>query len=242
MEKSIKELRNEEGNAGEVATIEPLEVVCILDQSGSMQTIVNDVTGGFNSFVKKERKSSEGTSSLTLVTFNTEHKYVQENKSINDIEDLTNDNYSPGGGTALLDAIGSTIESVDKRLEDDQKVIFVIITDGEENSSSQYTLDKIKELVKEQQDKGREFVFLGANIDSFAQGGNMGFMATSSANFTANARDTRVMYAASNTAVDSYRIHGSGSLNMESLMSSARVAEDIKEAETTSNTEEKKED
>ena len=145
------------------------EIVIVLDRSGSMETIASDMTGGFNSFVVDQKKAN-GDCMMTLVQFDTKYETVYSGKSIRDVPDLK---LNPRGSTALLDAIGRTIVDTQERLDGMSdppgRVIFVVITDGLENSSSEYQKSRINELIEERDGKW-QFVFLGANQDAIQEG------------------------------------------------------------------------
>jgi uncharacterized protein YegL len=156
------------------------EIVFILDESGSMSPVKDDTIGGFNQFVEDQKKLP-GFADFTLVKFSDYYKVINEGVDIVNIPDLDRNSYTPSFSTALLDAVGKTIELVKKRLEKvtegnkPGKVLFAILTDGEENASREYTTSKIQDLVKEARDKnGWEFLFLGADIDAWSGGSSMG--------------------------------------------------------------------
>ena len=146
------------------------ELIFILDMSGSMSYLTNDTIGGFNSIIEKQKKT-EGEANVTLVCFDDRYITVYDNIPIDEVPTLTDKEYCPCGMTALYDAVGSTITRVGNRLnntpEDErpEKVIVSITTDGQENSSQEYTFNRLKEMIKHQQDKySWEFIFLGADI------------------------------------------------------------------------------
>ena len=156
------------------------EIVAILDRSGSMERLTNDTIGGFNSFLK-EQKEIPGEAVLTTVLFNESYLLLHDRRDIKKIKPITNKDYVAKGRTALLDAMGKTINDIGLKLhntpEEDRpcKVIFFIITDGEENSSVEYSNEKVKGMVELQRNTySWEFIFLGANIDSFSVAGSMG--------------------------------------------------------------------
>ena len=187
------------------------EIVCIIDRSGSMQSIVTDAIGGFNSFLEDQKKIP-GEATLTYIQFDTEYEVVHENKPIQDVNPIDSKTYVPRGGTALLDAIGKTIDTVGKRLSSTpeenkpDKVIFVILTDGEENSSSKYSLTKIKEKITHQKDKYQwEFIFLAANQDAFAGAFNMGIDRKDTTAFNATGAGIRSTYSIASDALRCYR-------------------------------------
>lgn len=157
-----------------------IELIVIIDESGSMGNVKSDTIGGFNSFLETHQKLG-GDAKLTLVKFDTKYSIVNNGTPVQDVLKLDKDTYYPGGMTALLDAVGKTIDEVGKRLsgtpEDErpEKVMVMIITDGEENSSKEYTLDQVRNKIKEQQDTWKwEFVFLGADQDAWSNASSMG--------------------------------------------------------------------
>lgn len=156
------------------------EIVVILDESGSMSSVKNDTIGGFNTFLETHQKLP-GFANLTFVKFDTSYNIVYNGKDVKEVPPLNEDTYTPHGCTALLDAVGKTIDEVGIRLsntnenERPEKVMFVILTDGEENSSREYHLDMIKEKIKHQTEKYNwDFIFLGANQDAWSSATSMG--------------------------------------------------------------------
>ncbi|WP_202108542.1 vWA domain-containing protein [Succinivibrio dextrinosolvens] len=153
-----------------------VDLVIILDKSGSMHGMESDTIGGFNSMLDKQRKLDVKTD-VTTVMFNNKSDYIHERKPLGDIKNITGDDYVPQGTTALLDCVGETIDKVsgyyavnDKK----NKVIFAIITDGKENSSREYTKKIVKKLIEDKKESGWEFIFLGANIDAVSEAGAIG--------------------------------------------------------------------
>jgi len=148
------------------------EIVVVLDRSGSMSSIKKATIDGFNEFLQGQR-AVEGVCKLTLVQFDNNYEEVYKDKDILAAEPLTDATYTPRGSTALLDAIGNAIiDRKDKirRMDADMrptKVVFVIITDGEENASTGFTGSQIKEMIQHQEDVEKwDFMFLGANQDA----------------------------------------------------------------------------
>ena len=186
------------------------EVVFILDRSGSMAGLVDDTIGGFNSFIRDQR-NADGECFLTTVLFDDQYEILHDHIDLKEVKDITAKEYFPRGMTALLDALGKTINAVGERLaktdEGDrpERVIFVVTTDGQENSSREFAITKIKEMVKHQEDKYKwEFLFLGANIDAFGAGGSMGMSMKGVTNYAANAVGTAALYSSvSNFVADS---------------------------------------
>jgi len=173
-----------------------------------MRTIQSDAEGGFNAFID-EQKKVPGEAVVTLVTFDDRYDLVYEAKPINDVEPFM---LYPRAQTALLDAIGKTINSVGERLfktpEDDrpEKVIVCILTDGQENSSHEFQRHQIKEMINHQRDVYKwEFVFLAANQDAFAAADSIGIVKSMTSGFTADANGTRGAYVFMAQAVSDYR-------------------------------------
>lgn len=156
-----------------------MDRVFILDRSGSMEACRDDTIGGFNAFLTEQKKEG-GT--LTLVQFDHEYLVSYTSKPITDVEPLTGETFNPRGSTALLDAIGKTI----KRNANLTNPTVIILTDGHENSSHEYTKAHVKDLIEEYQKKGWTFVYLGANQDAFAEAGNLGIAPGATMNYDAN--------------------------------------------------------
>ena len=187
------------------------EIICIIDRSGSMSAIVNDAIGGFNAFLEEQKKFS-GEATLTFVQFDTEYEVVHENRPLNDVPPLDNSTYRPRGMTALLDAVGRTIEDTGRRLSNipnesrPDKIIVAILTDGEENSSRKYNLSQIREMVTHQKEKYQwEFIYLGANQDAFAEAAKFGIDSKDTANFAATGKGVRNAYNSMSDTVAQYR-------------------------------------
>jgi len=188
-------------------------IAVLLDRSGSMGDIKDDAIGGFNCFLK-EQKAAGANATLTLVQFDTESTdVVHESMPILEVPDLNHQTFQPRGGTPLLDALGQTIDSTGRALaaipeaNRPNKVVFVVITDGQENSSHQHTKASVKERIDRQSSQYNwQFVFLGANQDAFDEAGAVGIAMGNAANF-APAR-MQVAFAATAANVASYRRSG----------------------------------
>lgn len=179
-----------------------VKIVFVLDESGSMATLRNDLIGGFNTTIK-DQQSVAGEADVTLITFSSSVKTVFENKPLADVELLTEDSYKPSGGTAMNDAIGIALDRVIS--DNPEKAIINIFTDGYENASREYTPDKVKGLVKQAENRGYQVVFLAANIDQVAVGTSYGFALDSIQGFVGNAKGTTEAYASASNATRSYR-------------------------------------
>ena len=191
------------------------EVVFIIDNSGSMFHLVDDTIGGFNGFIEKQ-KAVEGDAYLTTVLFNTKHNTLHDHIDIREVEPMTDKEYRVGGGTALLDAIGDTIDAVQSRIDDTavmkrpDGVICVIITDGEENSSTKFKKDQIKKMIEHQKKShGWEFVFLGATMEAVQDARGLGISYETSTTYGATSIGTATAYNCVDKAVTSHRHTGS---------------------------------
>lgn len=140
-----------------------IDLICILDKSGSMRSLAEKVRENFNTLVQ-EYQSSENNVKLTLVTFDSTSTTIIDREAIDEVKPITEEDYKPLGTTAMLDAIGKTIIGFDKINK--REVIVMIHTDGAENSSTIFNLDSIKYIIEVQQERGWDFHFAGANIDA----------------------------------------------------------------------------
>lgn len=158
-----------------------VNITFVIDKSGSMYESISDVIGGFNSFIKDQKLINEGKITVSLYTFNDNVDNVYNNIDINEIKPLNEENYQPGGCTALNDAVGMAIDKVGESLaalnEDErpETVIMVIMTDGEENSSIEYDTVKVREMIAHQTDKYNwKFIYLGTDITTTKHADNLG--------------------------------------------------------------------
>jgi hypothetical protein len=193
-------------------------ILMILDRSGSMAPLADDTVGGFNAFIQ-DQKAEPGDAVVTLVLFNHEYEVFHNARPIRQMEPLTANAYHPGGNTALLDAVGRAVYDLGKSLSEmdekdrPSKVIVVIMTDGQENASKEYKRDQIRKIVSEQSEKYCwSFLFLGANIDAFAEAGAIGVAKASTMNFVANADGVRRSLGIVSASVADFRSGGSGKL------------------------------
>ncbi len=183
------------------------EIVCIIDRSGSMASIIDDAIGGFNSFLKDQR-AIPGKAYLTLVRFDNEYEVVYESKPILDMPDVTEETLRPRGTTAMWDAIGKTLEDTRDRMKlamHDYKVIVVILTDGAENDSRSYDEEKVKGLIEEGKKQSWEFLFLGANIDAFAVSKSINLNAAQTVQYEHTSRGIVSAYNSMSNTVASFR-------------------------------------
>lgn len=205
------------------------EIVYIMDESGSMGRFTQDTIHGFNSYILEQQKQP-GEAYLTTVCFNSDVNVIHDHVHINEVSPLTGLQYRPMGMTALLDAVGGTIESVGRRLaltkEEDRPahVIFVINTDGEENSSKEYALPQVKEMILHQQGKySWQFLFIGVGIDAFEASRDLGIAAINTASYAATTDGIQATYSGMSCATKSIRTTGVLDANW-SLSSTADAA------------------
>ena len=183
-------------------------IAALLDRSGSMEAIKSDSEGGFNSLIADQR-TEPGEARVTLAQFDTEYEVVYANRPIADVGPLR---LKPRGMTALLDSIGRLITDVGAELsalpelERPGKVIVVVVTDGLENSSVEWTVDAVSKAIKRQQDEySWEFIFLGANMDAVEVGRSMGFAADRSMTFAPSAAGVGHSYRANSRLISRVR-------------------------------------
>ena len=175
------------------------ELVFIIDRSGSMSGLESDTIGGFNSLVKKQKKE-DGQCYVSTVLFSDRSKVIHDRVSISDIKEMTEDDYCPNGCTALIDAIGGAIKHISSvhryiRPEDvPEHTMFVITTDGLENSSHKYSSKEVKKMVREKEKEGWEFLFIGANIDSVETAQSFGISSDRAVNYHADSKGTEILY------------------------------------------------
>ena len=176
------------------------ELVFILDRSGSMSGLESDTIGGFNGMIAQHR-SEGGDVLVSTVLFDHENEVVHDRVRIADVPALTSKEYYTRGCTALLDAMGDAIHHIKNvhkyaRPEDrPARTMFIITTDGMENSSTRYTADQVRAMVKQQEEAGWAFVFLGANIDAVEVAGGLGIRPEFAAEFACDAAGVRENFA-----------------------------------------------
>ena len=195
-----------------IKNLKKMELVFILDRSGSMSGLELDTIGGFNSVLEKQKKDRNGEVNVTTALFDNEYELLHSKIPIQEVKPLTEKEYFVRGSTALLDAIGKTISQVKaeqnklKTKEKSGKVLFVIITDGMENASKEYTVNAIKKLISEQKEKENwEFLFLGANIDAIKTAESFGIEKSKAAQYKSDSTGTQLNYESINNAVETLR-------------------------------------
>ena len=186
-----------------------VELVFILDRSGSMGGLESDTIGGYNSMLSKQKKEKTGKVSVTTVLFDDQYELLYNQVPIEKVSPMTEEEYYVRGSTALLDAIGKTVMQVkanqDKK-EIKDKVLFVIITDGMENASREYRVEQVKKLIEERKEKDKwEFLFLGANIDAIGTAGRLGIDSSRATQYKSDKQGTVKNYEVLNEAIKEVR-------------------------------------
>ena len=176
------------------------EIVFILDRSGSMKGSEAVTIGGYNSFLKRQQ-SEEGTALVTTVLFDDRYELLHDAIDIHSVVPITTEEYFTRGSTALLDAVGSTIDRVGNRAP--EKAIFVIITDGRENASREYTYTQINSIIKEKQQEGWEFIYLGADLSDLQDAERLGIRHNRRASFDKG--QTHEVYGHMSDNISEYR-------------------------------------
>ena len=205
------------------------EIVFILDKSGSMAGLEKDTIGGFNALIEKQ-KQADGEVTVTTVLFNHHYTLLHDRIDIKGIAPLTEAQYNVSGTTALLDAIGNSInkmleiQSVTLKEAQPDNVLFVITTDGEENSSTQYDVNTIKKFISKQKELGWEFMFLGANIDAIQTASKFGLQANDAVDFIADSQGTQVIYEALAEQIISVRSTGKRASNWKASIEKDTMA------------------
>ena len=187
------------------------ELVFILDKSGSMSGLEKDTIGGFNTMLEQQRKV-DGECVITTVLFDNRYELLHDRIDIRAVQPITGKEYFVGGSTALLDAIGKTIHkigSVQKNTTEEyraEKVMFVIITDGEENASRHYSSAQIRQMIQHQKERyGWEFIFLGANIDAVETAGRFGIDADRAVDYVPDGEGTELNFRMMSETVATFR-------------------------------------
>lgn len=185
--------------------IKPARILFVLDRSGSMSNRKNDAIGGYNSFLADQKKLKAKTR-VTLAQFDNIYEVVHDNVDIQEIPDLTSKTFEPRGSTALYDAIGRTVNLHRATAQNDELTILVVITDGEENSSREFSHAAVQALLKDVQDNlGWEVMFLGSNIDAQAVGGSMGIKLSNTMTHDSSAKGMLDSYITMNYAASNMR-------------------------------------
>lgn len=183
------------------------ELVFILDKSGSMAGLEKDTIGGFNAMIEKQKKL-DGECLVSCVLFDNEQKVIYDRVPVAEVRPMTEDDYTVGGCTALVDALGLSVKHIGNihkyiREEDvPEHTVFVITTDGMENASRKYSSDKVKRMVSKKTEKdGWEFLYLAANIDAVETGAAIGIRKERTANYKCDGKGTGLLYETVSEAI-----------------------------------------
>lgn len=205
------------------------ELVFILDRSGSMSGLESDTIGGYNAMLAKQQKEP-GEAIITTVLFDDHYELLHDRINLRGIAPITDKEYYVRGNTALLDAVGKTINkigNVQKHTAEEERaeyVIFVITTDGLENASCEFNYAKVRQMIEHQQSThGWEFIFLGANIDAIATAERFGISKDRATNYHADSEGTSLNYEVISEAVSCVRASRSLDKNWKE-----RIDEDFK--------------
>jgi uncharacterized protein YegL len=176
------------------------ELVFILDRSGSMSGLESDTIGGYNAMLEKQKKEP-GDAVITTVLFDDRYELLHDRINLRGITSITEKEYCVRGNTALLDAVGKTINKIGNALKHTAEeeraghVMFVITTDGLENASQEFTYEKVRKMIEHQKSNyGWEFIFLGANIDAVATAERFGIDKSRATNYKADREGTLLNY------------------------------------------------
>lgn len=217
-------MKNKEKYVTDCAGIQPVkpvpeketkltEIVFILDRSGSMSGLEKDTIGGFNSLIEKQKKEA-GQAYISTVLFDHYSEVLHDRVPLDRITPMTDKEYFVRGSTALLDAMGGAIHHIANvhkyaRPEDrPARTLFIITTDGMENSSRRYTAEKVKAMIEAQKEKyGWEFLFLGANIDAVSTASKYGIERDMAVNYNGDKEGTRLNYQVLSDAITHVRTY-----------------------------------
>ena len=192
-----------------------MDVVFILDRSGSMRETEKDIIGGYNGYINDFKSKN---AKITTVLFDDKYEMITKRQNVNEVPELTEKQYYVRGCTALLDAIGKSIKFIEK--EKTEKVMFIITTDGYENASHKYNKEQIKEMI--QGHKEWEFMYIGADIDSYSEGQSIGISSSNISNYKKNGKGIsklfKAMFVASDVFCDEDCIDSSWKEELEEYM------------------------
>ena len=198
----------------EETSAEPVQIICILDRSGSMSALATDTIGGYNSFIERQ-KNEAGKAEVTTVLFDDQYEKITDAVDLQTVGELTSKEYYARGSTALLDAVGRTIMDTAGKMEREnicparRRVLVMIMTDGYENASKEYSKADVKALIeKTTNDYKWNYIFMVANIDSAAEASEIGISKRHAANYSADSEGVRNSFARMDEAAKEVRERG----------------------------------
>lgn len=205
----------------EASTNEKTHIICILDRSGSMSSIMDDSIGGFNTFLKQQKELPD-EATITVVLFDDTYEMLYDNVNIKKAKELTSKEWYPCGTTGLYDAIGKTINVEKNKLdklgdEKPNKVLVCIVTDGYENASREYRIDDVKKLIKNCENDNWSFIYLAANQSAFDVGTSFGVSGGNTFTYTASTDGVNVMNTKLSNAATTYRGMVSNNVNFSHI-------------------------
>lgn len=208
-------LAHEHTAACDRTTAEPVQLICILDRSGSMRHLAEDTIGGYNSFIAKQREE-KGKAEVTTVLFDDKYEKIVDAVDIKKVPELTDTEYYARGMTALLDAVGRTINSTLGKMKAEgicpakRRVLFLIMTDGKENDSKEYSKADVKAMIQQaSKEYNWNFIFMGANIDSVAEAAALGIHAKHAVNYSHDGSGVKKSFDRMDAAASEMRETGS---------------------------------
>ena len=200
--------------ACEETDAEPVQIICILDRSGSMSNLAEDTIGGYNSFLEKQ-KQTPGKVEVTTVLFDNQYEKIADRVDLSEIEKLTSEKYYARGTTALLDAIGMTLTNVAGKMEKEnicpakRRVLVLIMTDGLENASVEYNKATVKAMIEQTTENYKwNYIFMGANIDSVSEAQSLGIAGRNAMNFSSSSAGVRKTFEKMDDAASAVRESG----------------------------------
>lgn len=193
-----------------------MDIIFLLDRSGSMSGIEEDTIGGYNSYIEKEKDLN---ALVTTILFDDKYEMINNRVPIKEVKKLTRKTYYVRGCTALMDAIGKSINYIDSKKS--KKALFIITTDGLENASHEYNKEQIKELIKGH--SNYEFMYIGANIDSYKEGSSIGISKSNISNYKKDKKGVSKLFGSLSKATQMYaceeKICGSWKSELEEYVS-----------------------
>ena len=208
----------------DVPSNEKTHIICILDRSGSMASIIDDSIGGFNSFLEEQKKLPD-EATITVALFDDKYDLIYDNVDIKKAKELSKNEWMPRGTTALYDAIGKTINTEKEKLnklgdEKPSKVLVCIVTDGHENASREFCLDDVKTLISDCEKDDWNFIYLAANQDAMVVGKSFGVSVGNTFTYTANSTGVADMSNTLYTATANYRSMSSSNTSFKKMSKS----------------------